>query len=106
MDLLWAFSFAFVVGLTVAGFAGSVLEIAAGVQLRLAPPFVDRRRIALSLAASLAAGPFMLVNDALEAQRRGRIGRLALLVCIAVGAVWALATGILATELAIMLAGG
>lgn len=106
MDLLWAFSFAFAVGLTVAGLAGSVLEIAAGVPLRLAPPFVDRRRIALSLAASLAAGPFMLVNDALEAHRRGRVSRPALLVCIAIGAGWALATGILATELAILLTGG
>ena len=65
MDMLWAVAFALAVGLTIAGFAGSVMEIAAGARLRLAPPFIDRRRIALSLAASLAAGPFMLVNDAL-----------------------------------------
>lgn len=106
MDQIWAFSFAFAVGLTIAGFAGSAMEIATGAPLRLAPPFVDRRRIALSLAASLAAGPFMLVNNALEAHRRGRVGLPALSICLVIGAGWALATGILATELAILLAGG
>jgi hypothetical protein len=106
MNHFWAFSFAFAVGLTVAGFAGSVMEIATGAPLRLAPPFIDRRRIALSLAASLAARPFMLFNDTLEARRHGRIGLPALSICLAIGAGWTLATGILATELAILLAGG
>lgn len=106
MDQIWTFSFAFAVGLTIAGSAGSAMEIATGVPLRLAPPFVDRRRIALSLAASLAAGPFMLVNNALEARQHGRIGLPALSICLFIGAVWTLATGILATELAILLSGG
>lgn len=105
MDLLWAFAFALAVGLTIAGFAGSIMEIAAGARLRLAPPFVDRRRIVLSLAASAAAGPFMLVNDALDARAARRIGTpaFALLIAIAIG--WTMATGIVATELAILAAG-
>ncbi|MCO5164375.1 MAG: hypothetical protein M9939_25115 [Mesorhizobium sp.] len=104
MDLLWAFAFALAVGLTIAGFAGSIMEIAAGARLRLAPPFVDRRRIVLSLAASAAAGPF-LVNDALDARAARRIGTpaFALLIAIAIG--WTMATGIVATELAILAAG-
>lgn len=106
MDLLWALAFAFVVGLTVAGFFGSAMEIAAGARLHLAPPFVARDRIALSLAASLLAGPFMLVNDALEARHGGRIGRIAFLVRLAIAAGWTLATGIVVTELAILVAGG
>lgn len=106
MDMLWALAFALAVGLTVAGFAGSVMEIAAGARLCLAPPFVDRRRIALSLAASFAAGPYMLVNDALDARAARRIGLPALAACVAIALGWALATGIVATELAILAAGG
>lgn len=106
MDMLWALAFALAVGLTIAGFAGSVMEIAAGARLRLAPPFIDRRRIVLSLAASFAAGPFMLVNDALAARRACRIGGPALAVCVVIALGWTLATGIVATELAILASGG
>lgn len=106
MDMLWALAFALAVGLTIAGFAGSVMEIAAGARLRLAPPFIDRRRIALSLAASLAAGPFMLVNDALAARAARRIGVPSLAVYVAIALGWTLATGIVATELAILASGG
>lgn len=106
MEMLWALAFALAVGLTIAGFAGSVMEIAVGARLRLAPPFVDRRRIALSLAASFAAGPYMLVNDALVARAARRIGGPALAACVAIALGWALATGIVATELAILAAGG
>jgi len=105
MDLLWAFGFAFMVGLTVCGLAGTAMEIVSGTRLRMAEPFVSRRRVGLSLAASAAAGPFMLVNDAVEAMRRGRIGPLGLAAAIATASLWALSTGILATELAIFLSG-
>lgn len=106
MDMLWALAFALAVGLTVAGFAGSIMEIAAGTRLRLAPPFVDRQRIILSLAASFAAGPFMLVNDALDARAARRIGGPAFALCVVIALGWTLASGIVATELAILVAGG
>ena len=106
MDMLWALAFALAVGLTIAGFAGSVMDIAAGARFRSAPPFIDRRRIALSLAASLAAGPFMLVNDALAARATRRIGVPGFAVCVATALGWTLATGIVVTELAILASGG
>ena len=104
MDFLWALAFAFAVGLTVAGLAGSLMEIATGTQLRMSEPFISRRRVTLSLAASAAAGPFMILNDAMSAVREGRIGRGRLATALVAACLWALSIGIVATELAIVLA--
>jgi hypothetical protein len=105
MATIWMISLAFVTGLTVAGLSGSILEIACGARLRLGEPFLDRRRIALSMCASAAAGPFMLVNDALAAREERRIGGTALIASLVVAALWLLATGVLTCELAILIVG-
>jgi hypothetical protein len=105
MDTIGLIALAFLTGLTVAGVSGSVLEIACGERLRLGQPFLDRRRIALSMCASAAAGPFMLVNDALCAREERRIGGTALTASLLVAALWLLATGVLTCELAILIAG-
>jgi len=105
MDAIGLFGFAFLAGLTIAGLTGSAMELAAGTRLRLGAPFLDRRRIVLSMCASLAAGPFMLVNDALLARDERRIGGAALAVSLAVAMLWVMATGVVASELAFVIAG-
>ena len=106
MDMLWAFGFAFMVGLTVCGLSGTLMEIASGTRLRMAEPFVSGRRPGLSLLASMAAGPFMLLNDAVAAQREGRIGPRGLAAAFATASVWTLSMGILTTELALLIVRG
>ncbi len=106
MDLLWALAFAFAVGLTINGFLGAIMEIAFGTRLRLAPPYIAPDHLVLSLAASLAAGPFMLVNHALGEPTGRRLRPVALAACLAVAFAWTLATGIIVTELAILLVRG
>lgn len=106
MDTLWAFGFAFVVGLTICGLAGTLMELVSGTRLRMTEPFVSRQRPGLSLVASAAAGPYMMLNDALAARRDGRIGVRGVAAALATATIWTLSTGILATELAIRLAGG
>lgn len=105
MDTLGALAFCFAVGLTLAGLIGTLLEMRHACRLTLGSPFVDPARVARSLGVSLAAGAFMLVNDALAARRRGAMGRPAFGVCLAIGAVWILSTGVVATELALVLGG-
>jgi hypothetical protein len=105
MGTIGLLAFAFLSGLTVAGLSGSVMELACGARLSLGAPFLDRRRIALSMCASAAAGPFMLVNDALRARDERRIGGAAFAVSLLVAALWLLATGVVATELAILICG-
>jgi hypothetical protein len=106
MDTLWAFGFAFIVGLTVCGLAGTIMEIASGTRLRMAEPFVSGRRPGRSLLASMAAGPFMLFNDAVAARREGRIGAGGMTATMATASVWVLSMGILTTELALLVVRG
>lgn len=101
MDLIAALTLAFLTGLTVAGLAGSTMELVFRQRLRLSAPFVQRERILLSLAATAVAGPFMLANEALASFRARRIGAAALAISMAVSFVWVLATGIVVAEVAL-----
>ena len=92
--------FAFLTGLTLCGLAGSTMELVAGRRLSFADPFVSSGHVLRSLAAAAAAGPFMLANDALDAWRRGDVSALVLIFCTLTSAGWALATGVVAIDLA------
>ena len=92
--------YAFLTGLTICGLAGTVMEIVAGRRLSFAEPFVSSERALRSLASAAAAGPFMLASDALDAWRRGDVSAVVALSCAITAAIWALATGIVALDLA------
>ncbi len=92
--------FALLTGLTVCGLLGSTMELATRRRLSFREPFVSPRHIVRSLAAAAAAGPFMLINDALAAWRSGRVSTLFLLSCAVSALGWALATGIVVVDLA------
>ena len=93
--------FAFLTGLTLCGLAGSTMELVAGRRLSFADPFVSPGHIPRSLAIAAAAGPFMLANDALDAWRSGDVSMLTLISCVLTSAGWALATGVVAIDLAV-----
>ena len=95
---LWLFAFA--VGLTASGMAGSTMELACGRRLAFAEPYVSPSHVLRSLAATACAGPFMLANDALDARRQGRITTLALISCGCTAIGWALALGIVLLAIA------
>lgn len=105
MDAVTTFALAFLTGLTVAGLSGSAMELLWSRRLSLQAPFVQQGHLLRSLAASAAAGSFMLANDALGAFRAGRIGWAALGVSLSISGVWVLATGIVVAELALGLTG-
>lgn len=101
MDGVALAAFSFLVGVTVAGVMGTLMQIAAGRLLGFIEPFVTNRFVARSLLATLAAGPMMLGNDALVAWRERRVGWPVLLVAVATAILWACATGIVVTEIAL-----
>jgi len=105
MNLVAALALAFLTGLTVAGLSGSMMELVSRTRLSLAPPFLRRERVLLSLCASAAAGPFMLLNDTLSARRDGRIGACMFSFAASICFLWVLATGIVIAELAFALRG-
>ena len=92
--------YAFTVGLTACGLAGSVMELTCGRRLAFAEPYVSPAHILRSLAATACAGPFMLANDAFAARREGRISTAALLSCGCTAVAWALALGIVLITIA------
>lgn len=102
MQSLSQFAFALAAGLTLCGLVGTVTEIASGRRLCFRPPFVASGRFGLSLALTVAAGPFMLANEALAARRVGAIDRPALALCGLAAAIWSTATGIVIVELALL----
>jgi hypothetical protein len=87
-------AFAFMVGLTACGLAGSAMELVCGRKVAFAEPYVSSAHLLRSLVATACAGPFMLANDALDARRQGRISSLALLSCGCTVTLWTLALGI------------
>ena len=93
-------TFAFLTGVTVAGLSSCLMQIATGRSVGFVEPFVCNRRIVRSLLTTLAAGPFMLGNDALAAWRERRSGWGTMLVACLVCGLWASATGILVLEVA------
>lgn len=99
-----ALSYIFMAGLTVAGLAGSAVELMAGRSLSFAEPFVSQAHLPRSLLVAAAAGPAMLCNDAMAASRAGQISRAGLATRIAVALVWVMAEGIVAVGLALRMA--
>lgn len=98
-------AFAFLAGVTVCGLAGSAMELVAGRRLTFAEPYMARAHFLRSLAVTLFAGPFMLVNDALAAHRGRCVSTLALLSCMCTALVWTFAMGIVAVGVASWAAG-
>ena len=104
MMMLWSVSMTLLVGLTAGGLVGSALEAATGARLRLGAPFIRRRGLALSLAVAAVTGPYMLVNEALAASRRGTLRPWGVAMAGALALAWLAATGVLIVELAILAA--
>ena len=92
--------FAFAVGVTACGLVGSAMELIAGCRLAFVEPYVSPSHIVRSLAVTASAGPFMLVNDALDARRQGRISTPALISCGCTAVAWALALGVVLIAIA------
>ena len=92
--------FAFVVGLTACGLAGSMMELVSGRKVAFTEPYVSPSHLLRSLLATACAGPFMLANDALDARRERRISTLALMSCGCTAIAWALALGVVVLAIA------
>lgn len=92
--------FAFAVGLTACGLAGSAMELASGRKVAFAEPYVSPSHVLRSLLATACAGPFMLVNDAIDARRQRRISTLALMSCGCTAIAWTLALGVVVLAIA------
>ncbi|MBZ9852165.1 hypothetical protein LB566_00010 [Mesorhizobium sp. CA13] len=93
-------AFAFLVGLTACGLVGSAMELVAGRKVAFTEPYVSSAHVLRSLAATACAGPFMLLNDALDARREGRISSVALVSCGCTAVAWMLALGIVLVAIA------
>jgi len=106
MELVQASAFAIVCGLTASGVVASLLELAAGTRVRFREPHVSRSRPVISAARVVAAGPFMLGNEALAAWRDGRISLAALFSCGATAIAWCFAMGLVLLGIAVELASG
>lgn len=100
MGHLEALLYAFLTGLTVTGLAASAIEFATSRAVSFREPFVTPRRILRSVAATVAAGPYMLLNDAMSARRHGRVSLLAVVSCALTSALWVLAAGVAVVTLA------
>jgi len=76
------------------------MELIAGRRVAFAEPYVSPAHVLRSLAATACAGPFMLVNAALDAYRDRRVSTVMLISCGCSAAVWALALGIVLIAIA------
>ncbi len=94
MDLVASIAFAFLVGLTACGLAGSAMELASGRKLAFAEPYVSPSHVLRSLGATSVVGPFMLCNEALSAYRENRISMAVMLSCACTALVWIMALGV------------
>lgn len=94
MDVTASIAFAFLVGLTACGLAGSAMELASGRKLAFAEPYVSPSHVLRSLGTTSVVGPFMLCNEALSAYREKRISAAAMLSCACTALVWVMALGV------------
>ena len=67
MTLAGALVLAFLNGLSVAAASGYFIQWLSGAQAGFRPPFVTHRHMARSLLVTMAAGPFLLAREALDA---------------------------------------
>lgn len=93
--------FAFIAGLVVGGIAASILELVAEKRLSFAAPFFSTDHLPRFTLAVLAAGPFMLVNDALLARKNGEITVGGLTGIMATASIWVWAIGTVAVNVAV-----
>lgn len=100
MTALQLGAFAFLVGLTLCGLAGSVMELVSGRRLAFAAPYVTPAHVVRSLAMTVAVGPFMLVNDALDAHREERLSTAGLGSCMFTAVIWLMALGVVTITVA------
>lgn len=91
---------AFVVGLTACGLVGSMMESISGRKLAFAEPYVSPSHVLRSLVTTACAGPFMLLNDALDARRDGRISMMMLMSCACTAIAWTVALGVVVLAIA------
>ena len=104
MTALQLGAFAFLVGLTLCGLAGSIMELVSGRRLAFAAPYVTPAHVVRSLAMTVAAGPFMLVNDALDAHREQRLSTTGLGSCMFTAVIWLMALGVVTITVASVVA--
>jgi hypothetical protein len=102
---IWIVSFIFLCGLVAGGLVGAWLELRCGRRLAFAEPFISRDRLLRSIAATVVTGPFMLLNEALDAFRARRVGLTTVLSSAALSLTWVFLTGIVVADLAIFLRG-
>ena len=93
MNIVTQLAFAYVAGLAVGGIIASLMELSAGEEPSFAPPFFSRDHLARFLISIVAAGPFMLANDALRARRSGELAATELTWLLATASIWAVAVG-------------
>lgn len=98
MPIVEWLALAFLTGITVFGVFGSLIELVVGQRLSFSPPFVTTAHPMRLVAGSLLAGPMMLLNDALEARRAGRVSVAQFLGCAATCLVWTCAMGVAMLE--------
>ena len=94
MDALAATAFVFLVGLTLSGFGGTVIELVAGRRLSLRHPFVSAGDISRTIVLVLLAGPFMVMNEALAALEEQRAGIVLFAATLSFCCLWLLADGL------------
>lgn len=100
MDQIATAAFVFLIGITLCGVFGSLLELTVGARLSFAAPFFDRSSRLGFVVAVVVAGPLMLSNDAIEARKAGRLDILSFATCALTALVWTMAIGVCLAALA------
>jgi hypothetical protein len=95
MDALALAAFVFLAGLTASGLAGTAIETIVGKRLSLGEPFVSEENVSRSLVLVLLAGPYMVANDAMRANRERRIGAVGLAAIVMFCGAWLFAAGVI-----------
>ncbi|MFZ1680310.1 MAG: hypothetical protein WAT70_04765 [Rhizobiaceae bacterium] len=98
-------AYALAAGLAFGGMAATLIREFGGGEPRFRPPFADPAHVLRSLGITLAAGPYMLANEAIAARREGAISGLSFATALLLCAAWALAAGVVLVFLAETLTG-
>ena len=93
------FAYAYLVGSAFSALIDAAVELRAGAEAGMRPPFLSQSHIIRSLGLTLAAGSYLLVSELRTARGRGEASVPLVLAGIAFASIWALATGILLVEL-------
>jgi hypothetical protein len=93
------FAYAYLVGTAFSALIGAAVELRAGAEAGMRPPFLSKRHIFRSLGLTLAAGSYLLFAELRAARGKGHVSIALALAGMAFATIWALATGILLVEL-------